>query len=286
MKKLAALLIALAGPAVAFAQSATIDRSRLMNTLQSVGVTSRDIKFVDAAVRSNSPEYTIVFNEGAGKGWALLKSDGTAFSGTALALNFGYAGPYRLVVSLGITGTIIPATEANGLDITSDASAANNDAVELWGGLSGASGKPFIVGTDPAFKFCVTTKIHDVSGTDGYWIGFRSITPSAAAITTYTDFAAIGNVSGDIKTLTDLANAGETTTTLASSGWADDASKTVCTKVSGAGVTTYTIDGSVDSDAVAYTFADGLELVPFVYEIQDSDIADDTWISAWQVAYQ
>lgn len=288
MKKiLLSLLVALIGPTTAFAAaSATVDRARLMNTLQAAGITSHDIKFIDANIRNQTPEYTIVFNEGAAKGWNLLKADGTAFSGTALALNYGYAGPYRLAVSLGITGTIIPATETNGLDITADASAANNDAVELWGGIVGASGKPFIVGTDPAFKFCVTTKIHDVSGTDGYYIGFRALGISAAAITSYTDFAAIGNVSGNIVTITDLANAGEVSTTLVSSGWADDASKEICTKVSATGATTYTINGSTDSDAVAYTFADGLQVVPFAYLIQDSDIADDTWISTWQVAYQ
>lgn len=232
----------------------------------------------------SSPEYTITFNEGAGKGWAMLTTAGLAFSGTALVVNLGYAGPYKLAVTDSITSTIIPATEATGLDITSDASAANNDAVELFGGVAGASGRPFIIGTDPAFKFCVQMKLHDVSGTDGLYIGFRSLTTAAAAITTYTDFAAIGNISGDIKLTTDLANAGETVTDT-TDNWADDETHTECEFVSGAGVVTYTTDGAAPTATAAYTFADGLLVIPFVYEIQDSDIADDSHIISWSVAY-
>lgn len=232
-----------------------------------------------------SPEYSLTFNEGAGKGWAMLKYDGTAFSGSALVVNLGYAGPYRLAVTDGITSTIIPATEATGLDITSDASAANNDAVELFGGVVGASGRPFIIGTDPAFKFCVQAKLHDVSGTDGFYIGLRSLTTAAAAITTYTDFAAIGNISGDIKITTDLANAGETVTDT-TDNWADDETHTECVLVSSAGAVTYTTDGVAPTATAAYTFADGLLVIPFVYEIQDSDIADDSWLISWTVALQ
>jgi hypothetical protein len=277
----ALLFLALAGNA--HATSPDPVANRINGLLDASGVASRDVGYITKRLLAEqAADYQIYFDEGAAKGWAMVQADGTAFSGTALEVNLGYAGPYRLGVVLGITGTIIPATEATGLDITADASAANNDAVELFGGMLGASGRPFIVGTDPAFGFCAGLKIHDVSGSDNLLVGFRTVTIPAAAHTSYTDFAAIGNVSGTIKITTDLANAGETVTSTTDS-WADDATKTLCVNVSGAGVTTYTVNGAAPTATAAFTFGDGASVIPFIYVLQDSDLSDDTHLISWVV---
>lgn len=236
------------------------------------------------------PEYKITFDQGAAKGYVAFKNVSslfTTFSGTALDINRGMFGPYSLLVELGITGTIIPAMEATGWDITQDASAAANDLVEIVGGLWGASGRPFLIGYDPAFQFCVDIKIHDVDGTDQLLIGFREVEAFAAAPETYTDFYAVGNFSGNIKQYSDLNNAGEVTTDETGfTDWVDDAEKIACVLVSATGVATNTINGATAAQSVAYTFADGLLVIPFVTVLQDTNIADDTHLIYWEVKYQ
>lgn len=236
---------------------------------------------------SRGAEYKILFDGGAAKEYAHYKNDGQygAFSGTAQHVNLAHTGVYKLLVSLGVTGTIIPAMEATGLDITEDASAAANDAVELVGGILGASGRPMVIGEDPEFEFCVDAKITDVDGSDFFAIGLREVEAFAAAHTTYTDFAAIGSVSGDIKITTDLADAGEVTTDT-TDDWGDLAQKELCVRVTSAGVVTYTIAGVAPTTTAAYTFADGLLVVPFVYLLQDTNIAEDTHLISWSLLFR
>lgn len=246
-----------------------------------------------ADVANHGPEYTITFNKGASKGYVSFKnvtSLFTAVSGSALDINrswFQYG--YSLLWTLPIAGSIIPAMDAEGWDITADASPVAADAVEVVGGIFGGTGRPFLIGTDPAFQFCVTMKVHDVDGTSLLVMGFREVEVFAANITTYTDFASIG-INGaaspnTIKIFTDLNNAGEVTTDTTQT-WADDATKTICELVSGAGVVTYTNGGSAPTATAAYTFADGLLVIPFVREVQAANFADDTWLTSWAVSYQ
>jgi hypothetical protein len=70
-----------------------------------------------------------------------------------------------------VTATLELAQVATGLDISGDF--VDNDGNELVGGVVGASGRPFIIGDDPAFYFCTTVKITDADGTDDFHVGFR-----------------------------------------------------------------------------------------------------------------
>jgi hypothetical protein len=177
---------------------------------------------------------------------------------------------------------IAPDMDATGLDIGADQT--DNDGAEIVGGLGGASGKPFIIGTDPAFYFCITLTISDVSGSDDLHVGFRRASAGTATFDNYTDLASIGSISGDIYIETILNNAA-TSSTDTTDNWADAASKKLCTYVSAAGVVTYTIDGAAPTTTAAYTFDDGDPVVPFIHYLQASDLTDVV-ISKWEVGYQ
>jgi len=226
-------------------------------------------------------EYTILFNEGASKGLQLLQNDGTAWDTTAAVHNTVYYGRYRLneAAVATATGTFTPTANATGLDITG-ASSGNNDNVAYWAGVLGAPGRPLVVGTDPAAVMCVTTTIADVSGTDSYFIGWRSA-EVPVALASYTDFCGFNIISGDIN-VTDTTT-GDTDTT---DNWTDTQSKTMCVYVSSAGACTYTNDGSAPTVTDAHTLGDGLLFVPAVQLLNDTDVAEDTIISSWQVAFQ
>jgi hypothetical protein len=228
-----------------------------------------------------SPEYTITFNEGASKGLQGMQSDGTVFDSTAATLNHLVYGHYTLgAMQIVDAGNSVPVADAEGLDITAG-NVTDNDHVAYFGGMLGASGRPLVVGTDPAFKMCVTTKIHDVSGTDGYFIGFRTASPVTVAVASYSDYCGFHIVSGDIK-VTDKTT-GDTDTT---DNWTDDQSKALCVLVSSAGACTYTVDGSAPTTTDAHTLGDGILVVPAGQLIHAADGADDTWMASWSVAYQ
>ena len=99
------------------------------------------------------------------------------------------------------------------------------------------------------------------------------------------DYAAIGNISGDIKIETEAAGGG-TTTTDTTDNWADAETHKLCAYVSSAGVVTYKEDGAAPTATAAYSFSAGLPVVPTVYLRHDSDIANATIITKWEVGYQ
>jgi hypothetical protein len=177
---------------------------------------------------------------------------------------------------------IAPDMDTGGLDIGADQT--DNDGAELVGGLGGASGKPFIIGTDPAFYFCITLTISDVSGTDDLHAGFRRASAGNATFDNYTDLATIGAISGDIYIETILNNAA-TTSTDTTDNWADAATKKLCTYVSAAGAVTYKIDGAAPTTTAAFTFDDGDPVIPFIHYLQASDLTDVT-VTTWEVGYQ
>jgi hypothetical protein len=68
--------------------------------------------------------------------------------------------------------------------------------------------------------------------------------------------------------------------------WADDESHALCVLVSAAGACTYTIDGAAPTVTDAHTLGDGLNEVMRIQGINDSDIMDDTWLSAASFSLQ
>lgn len=183
-----------------------------------------------------------------------------------------------------VTATLALDMDASGLDISSDV--VDNDGLEVAGGILGASGRPFIIGDDPAFYFCATIFVDDVSGTDDLHVGFRRPSAFTAVFDDYLDLASIGLVgaTGDIQIETILNNAA-TTTTDTTNNMADDETKKFCVNVSGAGVVTYTIDGSAPLATAAFTFDDGDPVIPFVHYLHATTTPDELILSLWEVGY-
>lgn len=229
-----------------------------------------------------TPEFTVNFTEGANKAIQLMRATGVAYVSTAAVLNYIYYGKHIFgFMPIVDAGDTVPAADATGLDITAG-NVTNNDNEEIFTGTLGTTGRPFIVGTDPAFKFCATMSVADVSGSDLMACGFRTPDPATVAIASYTDYCAVGHASGNYFTH-DKTNGLDDS---ASDVIADTESDVWCTLVSAAGVCTYTVDGVAVSSPGAHTIPDGLLVIPFCTVLHDADGADDTLITKWDVVYQ
>lgn len=194
-----------------------------------------------------------------------------------------FGGGVRLIEFPVVTNTLPADMDAASLDIGGDQVA--DDGMEITGGVLGASGRPFTVGDDPAFYFCTTVTIADVSGTDDFHVGFRETEPFNAVFDNYTDLASIGCIAADMYIETILANAA-TTSTDTTDACADATAYKWCTYVSDSGVVTYTVNGSAPTTTAAYTFADGTTVVPFIHYLQDTDLTGEIDVTLWEVGFQ
>lgn len=238
-----------------------------------------------------SPAVYDTFAEGAAKGLTVMQYDGTAFDGSTGMLNIAHTTTGRTFAAspLGAGQTLPPAMVAAGLDISGDDT--DDEGYELsegWlGGLT--SGRPFTIGTDGAFQFCAQVTIADVSQTDDFHVGFRQLEPVNATHNSYTEYAGFGitasAATAAIKLVTELAGGG-TTTTDTTDTWADAASKTLCVKVSAAGVVTYTNGGNAPTVTAAFTFSDGIHVVPYIWFIHSASTSIGVVVTDWNVAYQ
>lgn len=283
MRRIAMLLAMLLVPQAVFAESQADRNTRMKRILLKV-IPSKDVNELVRLLGANvlsSPEFQVDFNEGASKGLQNAQSDGTAYDSTAATLNYLYYGKVTLGAMMIVdVGATVPAADATGLDITAG-NVTNDDHVAYFAGILGATGRPLIPGTDPPFRMCVTTKIADVSGTDGYFIGFATTEPATVAVASYTDYCGFHIVSGDIK-VTDKTT-GDTDTT---DNWTDTQSKKLCVLVGSAGACTYTVDGVAPTTVDAHTLGDGVPVIPRIQLIHTADGADDTLWSFMEVAYQ
>lgn len=218
-----------------------------------------------------SMEVFETFGEGASKGLATLRFDGAAFSGATGVLHHAYLGGGNVLgyASLGAGQTLDLAMTATGLDISGDE--VDNEGYEVIVGLAGTSGRPAIIGTDPAFKFCVTATIATPNGTDDFQIGLRRPDVVNADFDNYLDAAAFSiNTAATpaaLKLETILNNAA-TTTTDTTQTWNGTTAKKFCLFVAGAGAVTYTNDGAAPTTTAAFTFDDGDPVVGFVRTLQ------------------
>ena len=195
----------------------------------------------------------------------------------------------RLIAAQGTAQTILPVMDATGLDISGDQ--VNAESYEIFGGYLGASGRPMVVGVDPAFYFCAGLTIADASGAENLNVGWRSATQTqTATIGTYLNYAAIGIEEGGgttdpapIYMLTGNDDTDVSTDT--TNTWADAASKRLCVYVSAAGVVTYTINGAAPTTVAAYTFDDGDSVIPFIHFLQGSDVSGAVDLTEWTVGY-
>jgi hypothetical protein len=234
----------------------------------------------------NSPEVDISFTEGASKGYLGMQSDGTAYDSTAATLNYNYypstSGSIAVLGTMNIVdaGNTVPAADAEGLDVTAG-NVTDNDHIEIFSGTLGTTPSVLTVGTSPAVKFCTTWKVHDVTGSDFFYCGFRTAAAATVSMASYTDYCALGSVSGNYGTNDKTTGA----TDSGSDAIADDESDEWCIYMSSAGVCSYQIDSAAVASADGHTIGDGLLVEPFCQLRHDADGADDTWLQRWKVSY-
>jgi hypothetical protein len=298
---LAALALALAGGTAVYAANTQVSPSAFKAAGpkgyiygRSDGVfheaTSKSPYIVENGTSSGplAAGYRETFAYGDGKGVTQLDSGGggaCAGNTTTVPCLATFGSGVKLAWFPAVTATLELDMDASGLDISSDV--VDNDGLEVAGGILGASGRPFIIGDDPAFYFCATIYVDDVSGTDDLHIGFRRPSAFTATFDDYLDLATIGLVgaSGDIQIETIDDNAA-TTTTDTTDNMADDETKKFCVYVSGAGVVTYKVDGNAPTATAAFTFDDGDPVIPFVHYLHATTSPDELILSLWEVGYQ
>jgi len=185
---------------------------------------------------------------------------------------------------LGTQTILAPKITAEGLDLGSmDATA--DDGLELNHGILSSQIPSFTVGTDAAFYLRARFSIADVSGTDDCVVGFRKVEANQANVDDYADMAALNVISGDINIETIVGGAA-TVTTDTTDNWADTETHELRILVSAAGVVTYQIDGAAPTTTAAYTFTDGLNVMPFFYLLNDTDLHGSVPLMEWECGYQ
>lgn len=234
------------------------------------------------------PSYRETFAYGATKGMSQL-AWGTGLTTVGLTTTvpaiMTFASGVRLMWASVVTETLFPITAAaaSGLNITGDL--ATSDGLEIFGGVLGGSGRPFVIGVDPAFYFCSTLTSNDVSGQTILRVGFRKVEPMNAVFANYLTYATIGPDAGTINISSELASAGIVTTDTTQTA-ADASTHKYCVHVSAAGAVTYTIDGAAPTVTAAVTLTSGISVIPFVHFVESSDYAtDEIDMSLWEVGY-
>jgi hypothetical protein len=182
---------------------------------------------------------------------------------------------------------IVPTLVADGLEISGDQT--NDEGCELCAGTVSRVPSYFVVGTDPAFSFRVRAVIDDVSGTDSLLMGWRKVQAYQASYASYTDFAALLLDGGQWKSVTNLNNGGVTTTTLTGYTVADLGAFEVQINVSASGAVTYEVgtagSRSVPGTAPAFTLDSGDGMVPFLYFLHHTDLADSIRLRQWEAGF-
>ena len=214
--------------------------------------------------------------------------------GATAGLPTGAAGDENLLLWPGLileyhilgTQTIVkPLMKAAGLDIGSLDQTAN-DGLELCPGILASNGDyVFTVGTDPAFYMEAKIKIADVSGTDDLAVGFRKLEAYQANVDDYDEMACLNVIAGDVKIESILNNAA-TVTTDTTDNVLDAGTVSLKVLVSSAGVVTYQIDDAAPTTIAAFTFDDAEVVVPFIYFLQDTDIAGEVDLIHLEVGMQ
>jgi hypothetical protein len=213
---------------------------------------------------------------------------GLVYSASAQQLDIGYFGPHAFIFAQATAQTILPTMGSNGLDISGDE--VNGESYEMFAGILGASGRPAVVGYDPAFYFCATVQTEDASGTNELKVGWRSATQTqSATYTDYLNYAWVGIHSTDTTDpapiFVQTGNDDTDTSTSTGNTLADATATELCTLVSAAGVVTYTINGTAPTTTAAMTFDDGDSLIPVIIVQQGSDVTATMEILSWEVGY-
>jgi hypothetical protein len=225
---------------------------------------------------------------------ALVLPSGAVADGATGVVNHLYSpgGNIYCCASLGAGQTIFPNIVAAGLDIGGDQ--ADDEGWEIWSHFAGATGRPFIVGKDPAFYFLCKIVFGDADGLDHLMIGLRRAGPHLATMGDIQDYASFGvSTAADpmaLKLLTGLN--GTDTNTDTTETFVGTTAVQFKVLVSAAGVVTFQHDivtpGTLaaPSATVALTLDNGDPMIPFVRFLNVAAFADSVVIHKWEAGPQ
>ena len=163
------------------------------------------------------------------------------------------------------------------------AGGTNTYGLETIGGFMGATGRPFVIGTDPAFGFCAKLNHTTVADITSAYAGFRKVTPFNATLQSEVLYAAVGHKGATSYTTSSLATS--ETETSGTDTLSDATTYEFCTLVSAAGVVTFTINGAAPTVTQAVTLTAGVQVIPFVRVIQAGSNTH-SYLKTWKVFYQ
>lgn len=176
-----------------------------------------------------------------------------------------------------------------GLNLAADATSTHG--VEYNTGVTPQNNFTFLIdnsgNTTPAFFVRAQFQVATVAGVNPLLLGFRKLAANNATLASYTDFAAIGIVgtAGHLETQTQLATAGVISTD--STQLAVNATMfQITVLVDSFGNVTYQINGKSPTVSVAYQFANGLTVMPFIRIIQDATTTATASCNYFECGYQ
>lgn len=225
-------------------------------------------------------KFTDVDFSQVGRSVQLLESGIAVARGTAADVDYYSIGGEAFEISSQGTNTeIIIKPGASG--IIPPNTAGDNIGTEMTQGLIGASlgnfKSQFTVGTDPAFYFSAKVLLSTLADYDILAIGFRgkattgmedyvavgSLDTPAKLLTAYDSIAAINHQTTVLHSVTRSAGATGVDTTSTTALVASTAA-TLTVKVSASGAVTFFKDGTVLQGMVAFSFAAGTIVGPFI----------------------
>lgn len=214
------------------------------------------------------------------------KVGGGAATGTAGDNNVLYTKQNAWQWNVIGTQTILaPSLDTFGLNLVQDQTAG--DGIELCLGQNALNPASYIIGTDNAFFMECNFQVQDVSGANPLLIGFRKVQAFDATLANYTDFASIGIVgtAGHLQIQTQLATGGVVTTDTTQLA-VDGTAFRLKIKVSSSGVVTYQINDQDPTIVAAYTFANNLQVMPFIRFTEAADITTQAAINYFAMGFQ
>jgi len=273
------------GAAFTFTPAVTVTGTLTASNAAAVGTTLSVAGVLTPNGMIDARPFSVAFDEGASKGLSLLETDGTAYVTTADTPNYLIYGgtKFNFETITTAAGTVTPVAAATGLDIQGAAVGIADEWVMGVGQLDAVS-QEIVVGTTPAWQACATWVSTVVAQQAAMFLEVTSTgvpVAFAASDPNYTSYAAIGQVAGDIY-VSDNTTGGTDTT----DDWANAESHAVCILGDGAGVITYTLDGSAPSATDPHTLGDG---VPHVIRIQGLTVTGTTSqpiLTAFSFSYQ
>lgn len=157
-----------------------------------------------------------------------------------------------------------------GLNLAPDAT--NTHGVEINTGQTALNNFSFLIDTSGqtqnAFFLKGQFKIATVAGCT-VEMGFRKVAANNATLSSYTDFAAIASIAGEFETQTQIGSGGVVTTDTTQAA-VNATMFQITVLVDAFGNVTYQINGQPPVTTVAYQFANGLTVMPFLRIVQNS----------------